>query len=392
MKMGPAWRVPRSAYVHVPFCAQRCDYCDFAIAVGKDRLGDAYLDAMGAELATLGQPWTVQTLFVGGGTPSQLDTRQLARLLGHILRWLPPEAGHEFSIEANPDSLTADKMAVLADHGVNRVSLGAQSFEPRQLRLLGRSHDAAEIARAVERSKRRSAQVSLDLIFAVPGQTCAQWEADLEHALALQPDHLSIYGLTWEKGTPLWKRRRRNEIQSLDEETERTLYACAIDRLEAAGFEQYELSNFARPGFRCRHNGVYWANWAYLGFGMGAARYVNGRRELNTRDLHGYIRRALAGEPTTFQSEELDPAQRARETLALGLRRSEGLDRQAFRLQTGFDLDELTAPALERCQALGLLHDDGLKVALTREGRFVADTIIADLYAGGRPSRFPLRS
>jgi oxygen-independent coproporphyrinogen-3 oxidase len=232
----------------------------------------------------------------------------------------------------------------------------------------------------VDRVRKRIESVSLDLIFGVPGQTARQWEADLERALALQLDHLSLYGLTFEKGTPLWKRRRRNEIQSMDEETELALYSCAIDRLERAGLEQYELSNFARPGRRCRHNGVYWANWAYLGFGMGAARYVNGRRELNTRDLHGYIRKALNGQPTTFQAEELGPEERARETLALGLRRTEGVDRQAFRLQTGFDLDSLAGPALARFGELGMVHDHGGQVCLTRPGRYVADTIISRVF------------
>lgn len=377
---GPPWRVPHSAYVHIPFCARRCDYCDFAIAVGKDHLADAYLEAVACELSRLGQPWPIQTLFLGGGTPSQLSARQLGQLLGDLRRWLPLELGYEFSIEANPDSLTSDKIAILADHGVNRVSLGGQSFEPQLLQLLGRQHTADEVPRAVDRVKARLAQVSLDLIFGVPGQTAAQWEADLNRALALPLDHLSLYGLTFEKGTPLWKRRRRNEIQSLDEEAELALYSSAIDRLEAAGFEQYELSNFARPDCRCRHNGIYWSNWAYLGFGMGAARYVNGRRELNTRDLHGYIRRALSGEPTTFQAEELNAEDRARETLALGLRRSEGVERHAFRVQTGFDLDRIAGLVIPRCTALGLLHDHGTGVALTRSGRYVADTIITDLF------------
>ena len=352
--------------------------------MGKDHLIDSYLDAVAAELASLGQPWPVQTLFLGGGTPSQLEAHQLARLLGDIRHWLPLESGHEFSIEANPDSLTAEKVAVLADYGVNRVSLGGQSFEPHLLTLLGRAHTPDEVPRAVERVKKRIAQVSLDLIFGVPGQTVLQWEADLERALALPLDHLSLYGLTFEKGTPLWKRRRRNEIQSMDEETELALYSCAIDRLERAGLEQYELSNFARPGRRCRHNGVYWANWAYLGFGMGAARYVNGRRELNTRDLHGYIRKALNGHPTTFQAEELGPEERARETLALGLRRAEGVDRQAFRLQTGFDLDSLAGSALARFGELGMVYDNGKQVCLTRPGRYVADTIISGVLRGRR--------
>ncbi len=377
----PPWLWPRSAYIHVPFCAHRCSYCDFAIAVGHDDQRDGYVDAVDAELARLGEPQPVDTLFLGGGTPSHLSAAQLERLLVALRRWLPLSPGHEFSIEANPDSLDADKVSLLADHGVNRVSLGAQSFHPHLLRSLGRDHSPDEIPRAVERARRRVANVSLDLIFGVPGQTAAEWDADLRRALELQPEHIATYGLTYETGTPLWKERRRGAVRPLDEDSELALYTRAIDVLESAGFEHYELSNFARPGRRCRHNAAYWANHAYFGFGMGAARYVNGSRELNTRNLQAYLRRALAGESPTFQAEQLPPEERASETLALALRRAEGVERGEFRTQTGYDLDAHAGPAIERHVALGMLRDDGARVSLTRQGKYVADAVIAGLYA-----------
>src|SRR5207248_128309 len=183
-------------------------------------------------------------------------------------------------------------------------------------RVLERQHTPSQVPRAVETARRHIPQVSLDLIFGVPGQTEAEWRDDLARALALAPDHLSTYGLTYEKGTPLWKRRQRGDLWPLDEDAELTLYKIAMDTLEGAGFEHYEISTFARPDRRSRHNQTYWANEAYFGFGMGAARYVLGKRELNTRNLRGYIRRVLSGEPATFQSEELGPAERARETMA----------------------------------------------------------------------------
>jgi oxygen-independent coproporphyrinogen-3 oxidase len=377
----PPWLWPRAAYVHVPFCARQCGYCDFAIAVGQDHLAELYLDALAAELATLGTPQPVRTVFIGGGTPTHLSAAQLDRLLSAVAYWLPLDPGGEaeFTIEANPDTLDADKADVLAEHGVTRVSLGAQSFHPHLLGVLDRAHGPGEVARASELVRRRIPQVSLDLIFGVPGQTEAQWREDLRQALALGPDHVSTYGLTYEKGTPLWKRRQRGLVRPLDEDAELALYATAIDALEAAGFEHYEISNFARPGCRSRHNQVYWANEAYFGFGMGAARYVLGRRELNTRDLRGYVRRVLAGEPATFQSEELGPAERAKETMALQLRRSEGIVRPAFRAQTGFDLDALAGEALARHAEQGLLDDDGVRVRLTRRGQYVADAVIEGL-------------
>lgn len=377
----PPWLWPRAAYIHVPFCAHHCGYCDFAIATGQDHLIELYLDALSNELSGLSEPQRVRTLFLGGGTPTHLTASQLGRLLSIVLRWLPLEAwsDSEFSIECNPDSLTADKIAMLADHGVNRISLGAQSFHADLLAVLERAHNPEAIARSVERVRRLIDNVSLDLIFGVPGQTESLWRADLARALALEPDHLSTYGLTYEKGTPLWKRRQRGQLRPLDEDAELALYALAIDILEAAGFEHYEISNFARPGRRCRHNQTYWANEAYFGFGMGAARYVLGRRELNTRDLQLYIRKGLSGESATWQSEELPPLERARETMAVQLRRTEGIERAAFRIQTDFDLDELAGAALRSHVDQGLLADDGCVVSLTRRGKYVADAVIARL-------------
>jgi oxygen-independent coproporphyrinogen III oxidase len=376
----PPWLWPRAAYIHVPFCAHHCGYCDFAVAAGRDDRIDVYLDALAAELSSLGRPTTVQTIFVGGGTPTHLSPGQLERLLASLSLWLPLIGDTpEFSVEANPDSLTADKVAVLADHGVTRISLGAQSFHAHLLRTLDRAHDPTQISRAVETARSQIGQVSLDLIFGVPGQTVDEWKSDLRRALELGTDHVSTYGLTYEKGTPLWKRRRKGELVVLGEDAELTLYATAIDTLESAGFEHYEISNFARPGKRCRHNETYWANEAYFGFGVGAARYLRGRREINTRDLDAYIRKALAGQPCTFQSEKLEPAERAKETMAIQLRRSDGIDRTNFRAQTGFDLDVIAGHELTMLVEQGFLDDDGRHVCLTRRGKYVADAIIERL-------------
>jgi oxygen-independent coproporphyrinogen-3 oxidase len=379
------WIRPRAAYVHVPFCAHHCGYCDFAVATGQDHLMNLYVEALTAELSTLGEPHMVDTIFLGGGTPTYLAADALARLLAAVVHWLPLAPGHEFTVEANPGTLTHEKVTVLAEYGVTRVSLGAQSFHPHLLRVLERDHVPQDVPRAVALVRQHIAQFSLDLIFGVPGQSMADWQNDLARAIALRPEHISTYGLTYEKGTRLWKQREQGEVYPLDEDTELVLYACGIDTLEAAGYEQYEISNFALPGMRCRHNQVYWANEAYFGFGMGAARYVNGRRELNTRSLQEYIRRALAGEPTTFQAEALEPEERARETLAIQLRRAEGVHRLKFREQTGMELHALAGDVLSRHAQLGFLNDDGVSISLTRKGRYVADTLIRDLFR--RPER-----
>ena len=361
---------------------------------------DLYVEALAAELATLGTPRSVESLFIGGGTPTHLNADQLRRVLTAVNRWLPlrgkearsqgaDDREHkssdlwsrspEFSIEANPDSLTEEKSAVLAAFGVNRVSIGVQSFQVPSLAALDRRHVPEHIPRAVEAVRKHVPIVSFDLIFGATGSTLAGWIADLDAALAFAPEHISTYGLTYEKGTPLWKAQHRGTLVPVPEDDELAMYEHAMDRLTTAGFEHYEISNFARRGFRCRHNERYWANEAYYGFGVGAARYVNGVRELNVRDTQSYIRRALAGEPTAFQREVLPPRARAFETMATQLRRCEGIVRARFREQTGFELDELAEPALALLVENGIVSDDGQGVRLTRRGKCVADAAVAEL-------------
>ncbi|MCZ2342907.1 MAG: radical SAM family heme chaperone HemW [Bacteroidales bacterium] len=376
----PPWREPRTAYLHIPFCAHHCGYCDFAVSAGQDHLVELYLEALTLELTTLGQPRPVETRFIGGGTPTYLTPPQLERLLQAITHWLPLiEDTGEFSIESTPESLNPEKVAVLAQYGVNRVSLGVQSFQARHLNTLDRQHDPSQIAPAVAAVRQQIPAFSFDLIFGTPGQTLWDWEADLTAALQYAPAHISTYGLTYEKGTPLWKSRQRGQLVALDEDAELAMYEHTMNRLEAAGFEHYEISNFARPGQRSRHNERYWANEAYYGFGVGAARYIDGCRELNVRDTKLYIRRVLAGESPTFQSEELEPRDRAWETIATQLRRCDGITRSRFFLQTGFSLDTLIAAPLPQLIALGLLTDDGSTVRLSRRGRCVADGVIEEL-------------
>ena len=379
----PPWLEPRTAYIHVPFCGHHCGYCDFAVTAGQDHLIELYLDALELELAGLGEPRPVESLFIGGGTPTYLTPDQLRRLLAAVRRWLPLVApAPEYSIESTPESVDDEKAAVLAAGGVTRVSVGVQSFRPDLLRALDRRHGADHIPGAVAAVRRHVPDLSLDLMFAAPGATPADWAADLSAALAFAPDHLSTYGLTYEKGTPLWKRWHRGEVTPAGEDAELAMYEHAIDALTAAGFEHYEISNFARPGKRCRHNERYWANEAYYGFGVGAARYVGGRRELNVRDTKLYVKRVLAGESPTFQREELSPRDRAFETAAIQLRRADGIARSRFREQTAFDLDGLVGGTVRGLAEVGLLDDDGERVRLTRRGKCVADGVVAALMKG----------
>ncbi len=370
---------PHAAYIHIPFCAHHCGYCDFAVATGQDHSIDLYLEALSVEMGGLREPAPMTTIFIGGGTPTYLSAEQLKRLLSDICQWLPLADGGEWSIESTPESITPDKVAILASAGVTRVSVGVQSFQSHLLPVLDRIHGPDQVAPAVTAVRKEGLQLSLDLIFGVPGQTLDDWRRDLDRALALGPDHLSTYGLTYEKGTPLWKQRQRGQVRPLDEESELDMYLLAIDHLNSAGFEHYEISNFARSGRRCKHNEVYWANGAHYGFGMGAARYVQGKRELNVRHLNDYIKKVLAGDPPTFQSEELQPEERARETAVIQLRRSDGIERDSFLRQTGYSLDDLMGEKIAQHVANELLADDGQRVRLTRRGKCLADAVVADL-------------
>ncbi len=376
----PTWLWPRAAYVHVPFCAHKCGYCDFASLAGADHLADRYLNALENELErSLGEPTEVDTIFVGGGTPTRLDVAQLTRLTAMIARWLILAPGGEWTVEANPGTLDIDKADVLASAGVDRVSLGAQSFQPALLNVLERNHGRAQVEQAVEIVDPRFPRWSLDLIFGVPGSTIADWRDDLETALGFGPRHLSCYGLVFEKGTALWNQWRAGTVSPIDENVERTMYETTIDCLAEAGLGMYEISNFSLPGHESRHNMVYWTNDAYFGFGLGAARYIRGVRSVNTRDMSAYLRRLETGAEATGPREELSAEGRARETAILMLRRTAiGIERDDFRRRTGFDIDSLAGPAIERFKAQGCLVDDGHRLRLSRDGVFVADRVLCE--------------
>jgi oxygen-independent coproporphyrinogen-3 oxidase len=370
---------PRSAYIHVPFCKHRCGYCDFAIITGRDDLIEPFLNALATELGWLGQARPVDTLYFGGGTPSYLDARRLEELCDLVLRWHPLADGREWTIEANPESLTEDRVHVLADRGATRLSLGVQSLDGVKLRGLDREHCREDVVRSLEMARKAGLQVSLDLMFAAPGETLDVWRKDLQAAIELEPDHISTYGLTWEPGTAFTVRRDKGELRTLDEELERAMYAESIDMLTSAGLEHYEVSNFARPGRRSRHNEVYWAGNEYFAAGPGAARYVGGVRETNHRSTTTYLKRVLAGQSPVADREQLNDQQRARERLVLGLRRIEGVERAVFAAAAGYSVDELAGPAVSKFTELGLLSDDGSRVKLTREGLFVSDALWPEL-------------
>jgi len=370
---------PRSAYVHIPFCVHRCGYCNFAVVAGRDDLVEPFLNALEVELRRLEVPQEVETLYFGGGTPTYLSPAQLQRLCELVLHWHPLAEGFEWTVEANPGDLDQDRLAVLSRFGVNRLSLGAQSFRQEKLKRLERDHRADDIRKSVRLAREAGMRVSLDLIFAAPGESLDEWQADLDEALRLEPEHISTYGLTFEKGTTFWGRLEGGELRVAPEELERAMYLTAIDRLVAAGLEHYEVSNFAKPGQRSRHNETYWSGEGYFASGPGAARYVGGVRETNHRSTSTYLKRVLAGESPVAERECLDPQQRARELLVFGLRRLQGVERHDFRERSGLDLDQLAGESIARFVEMGMLADDGRVVRLTREGLLVSDSLWPEL-------------
>lgn len=370
---------PRSAYIHVPFCVHRCGYCNFTLIADRRDLVEPYLKALGTELAKLAQPREVDTLYFGGGTPTYLSGEQLLRLCETVLHWHPLAENYEWTVEANPGDLDATRVEVLARCGVNRLSLGAQSFQDEKLRRLERDHHREDILQAVELARHFDLRVSIDLIFAAPEETLDQWAADCEEAIQLRPDHISTYGLTFEQGTTFWNRLERDELKQVPDQTEREMYLLAIDRLGMADFEHYEISNFALSGQRSRHNETYWSGDGYFAAGPGAARYVSGVRETNHRSTTTYLKRVLAGESPVFEREQLDEEQRAREQLIFSLRRLEGIEPQRFQSQTGYTIEQLAGSHIARFVELGMLEQTDSMLRLTREGLLVSDSLWPDL-------------
>ena len=369
---------PRAAYIHVPFCRHRCGYCNFTLVANRDDLVASYLAAIARELSWLGTSHEVDTLFIGGGTPTHLSSEQLQQLCTTVTQWFPLAAVNEFSMEANPLDLTVEKAELLASCGVNRISLGAQSFSSSKLALLERDHRSEQVIAAYQAARETMRSVSLDLIFGAPGETPEDWEADLKLAVGLSPDHLSTYGLTFERGTSFWSRLLKEELRQVPEEDERRMYLAAIKQLTQAGFEHYEVSNFARSGHRCRHNEVYWAGNTYFAAGPGAARYVDGCRETNHRSTTTYLNRVLADQSPVAESETLDDDDSARERLVFGLRRLEGVDREDFARATGFTIDQLVGASMDKAIRAELIEDTGSRIRLTRTGLLVSDSIWAD--------------
>ena len=377
-------------YIHIPFCRSKCDYCDFYSLAGKEERMDAYQKALLAhiaETAPLAKDIPVDTVYFGGGTPSYYGERRLREILALIRKQYQVERDAEITLEANPDSVDLKSLKALRKAGFNRLSLGMQSASQQELEAIHRPHTARQVDEAVAAARKaKFANISLDLIYGLPGQTEASWRASVEHALSLVPQHLSCYGLKVEEGTPLAARVEAGEVLP-DDDLQADLYLWTVGRLERAGYPQYEISNFSKPGCQSRHNLRYWLTRPYIGFGPGAHSDFGGRRYSFTRDLEGYISGVLGG-GAIIDSEDLIPQkERSGEYLMLRLRTARGIEEWEYRRAYFLDFAPLEK-RLEKFAARGW----AVKTAqgrwrLTPEGFLLSNQLIGDLMERQEESR-----
>ena len=378
----PAWLVPRAAYVHVPFCRTKCLYCDFNTYAGKDRLIPEYVAALATEIrrasgACSGLP--LRSVYFGGGTPSLLTIAQLRRLLDALRRGAGIEPNAEVTLEANPGTFGPVYLEGLVQLGVNRLSLGVQSLDDETLRRLARTHNATQALDALRQARAAGfASVNLDLIYGLPWQSLQAWTDHLRRALDTAPDHVSLYALMVEEGTPLATLVARGTWGVPDEDCVTEMYEAALPVLREAGFTHYEVSNWARPGHESRHNLVYWRNEAYLGCGAGAHAYIDGVRAWNARPIQEYIRQVTSGASPTEGSETLADAALVGETAALALRLPvEGLDFARFRQRFGVDPRDRWHTELRDLSEAGVLRVTNERATIREHALLVNNEIAA---------------
>lgn len=386
--------MPLGLYIHVPFCETKCGYCDFYSVPLGDRATTPVVDATLRELADRTQttPEPIRTIFVGGGTPTLLPPADLQRLMDALATIAREHAVEEFTVEANPATVDEPKARLLVEHGVTRVSMGAQSFFPAELAALERLHSPQDIPASVETLRRCGVrQVNLDLIFGIPGQSLDSWRQSLARAIELAPDHIACYGLTYEPATRLTAQLHHRLVTPCDEDLEADMFNATVDVLGAAGYRQYEISNFAKAGCECRHNLLYWRNQPYIGAGPSAAGCLSGRRYKNVPDIAAYVRRMGESGHAEAESETLTREMIALELVMMQMRLCDGLSVSDFRQRVGVDPRHQYAASLGRLVQQGWVTATCHRIALTRAGMLVANRVMAELVADERTAERSLK-
>ena len=365
---------PTSAYVHIPFCTQICYYCDFSKVFIKNQPVDSYLEHLLEEFRSY-DIQKLRTLYIGGGTPTALSAPQLEVLLDGLTKNLDLSVLEELTIEANPGDLDVDKIAVLKNSAVNRVSLGVQTFDDKMLKKIGRSHLEKDIYENIDRLKLAGFDnISIDLIYALPGQTMEQVKENVAKAIGLDIPHMSLYSLILENHTVFMNRMRRGKLPLPKEELEAEMFEYIIAELERAGFEHYEISNFSKTGFESRHNLMYWDNAEYYGIGAGASGYVNGVRYKNHGPIRHYLSAVEEGN-ARITEEHLSQKEQMEEEMFLGLRKKSGVSMARFEEKFGRSFDGLYGEIIRDLVQQGLMQIEGDRVRMTKRGLFLGDTV-----------------
>ena len=379
---------PAGVYIHIPFCKKKCTYCDFCSFAGLESLFAPYVQAVCRQIAQTAVNWAstrFDTVYIGGGTPTVLPPASIASLLAACRQHLDLEGDAEITIEANPGTVDKSSLAILRGAGINRLSLGVQSFRNQELDILGRIHDQCEARQAYHDARGAGFEcINLDLMFALPRQSLDDWRANLSSAMDLAPDHLSLYALTLEKGTPLAERIAAGQLSAPDDELAATMYELAERTLGQAGYLHYEISNWAKRGTDgaseagySRHNLHYWHNEHYLGLGAVAVTYDGQRRTTNVSDPASYVAQVRSGGAVLEASETTPLARQMDETMMLGLRLIDGVSWNSFRERFAVGLEEAYGPAIDELVDEGLLESDERGIRLTPRGRLLGNRVFA---------------
>jgi oxygen-independent coproporphyrinogen-3 oxidase len=369
----------KSVYIHVPFCFHKCHYCDFYSISGSEVYHEEFVHRLTKEVEFVGNYLdTIDTIFIGGGTPTLFEQPLFEEMLCQIASHIPLGEEYEWTIEANPETVTQAKAMSMAKHGVNRVSIGAQSFHPDLLQRLERWHEPENVERAVNCIRQVGIQdINLDLMYAIPSQTEEQLLLDLQKAIAFEPTHLSCYALTYEPNTPLHTRLAKGQVQRVSQDVETSMFKKVHEVLESSGYEQYEISNYAKDSYVCKHNIAYWTNQSWWPFGPSASGHVDGRRWKNTPRINDYLNQSPL--PLVVDVEQLDADQSAGEAFMLGLRMVKGMQRTWVENLIAQSNNAWRASVIEGHIEGGLLHWLDNCLALTPDGMLIADTVMISL-------------
>lgn len=373
----------KGAYIHIPFCEHICYYCDFNKVFIQNQPVDKYLDALEKEIAQSSGTKGMETIFIGGGTPTALDADQFERMLSIVQKHLLGKTTIEYSIEANPENLDKAKLRLMKQYGVTRLSIGVQSFQDNLLKEIGRPHTKDDVVEVIQQARELGfTDISIDLMFGLPNQTEKMLKQSIDAALKLDPEHISIYSLQIEPKTIFFNRMKKGKLKLPSQDIEAEMFELIISTLERNDFTHYEISNFTKKGHESRHNLLYWSNEEYYGFGAGAHGYVNDERVVNAGPLKSYITQVEEKGHAQIAAHPVTSNERIEEEMFLGLRKLSGVDKQAFFEKYHKTMDELYGPEIAELKEQGLLYEDDRKISLTKNGVFLGNEVFEKFLIG----------